>query len=95
MTTYFVVNADIKDLDLLNEYQAAAGPTLAGREFTLVAASNDAEALEGKPAGSRVVILGFPDKAALMDWYNSEAYQAIIGKRFASTEGFGVIVEGF
>lgn len=95
MTTYFVVNATVTDLDLLNEYSAAAFPTLDGREFTLVAASNDAETLEGKAAGSRVVILGFPDKAALMDWYNSEAYQAIIGKRLASTEGFGVIVEGF
>lgn len=95
MTAYLVVNAKINDLDLLNEYQAAAGPTLAGHTITPVAITNDAEALEGTPVGGRCVILGFPDKAALLAWYNSEAYQAVIGKRLAATEGFAMIVEGF
>lgn len=94
MTTYFVVNADIKDLDLLNEYSRAAGPTLAGHTVTPVVVTNEAEAVEGTPAGARVVILGFPDRAALMAWYDSPAYQAVIGKRLAATEGFAVICEG-
>lgn len=95
MTTYLVVNAKILDLDLLNEYQAGAGPTLAGHPVTPVVVTNDAEALEGSPMGGRCVILGFPDRDALMAWYKSDAYQAVIGKRLQATEGFAFIAEGF
>jgi len=95
MTTYLVVNCTIKDMDLLNEYQAGAGPTLAGHPVTPVVVNNNAEALEGVPAGERVVILGFPDREALLAWYHSDAYQAVIGKRHAATEGFALIVDGF
>ena len=95
MTAYLVVNAKIIDLDLLNEYQAGAGPTLAGHPVTPLVVTNDAEALEGTPMGGRCVILGFPDREALLAWYHSEAYQAVIGKRMAATEGFAMIVDGF
>ena len=95
MTTYLVVTAKINDLALLNEYQAGAGPTLAGHPVTPIVVTNDAEVLEGTPPGGRCVILGFPDRDALMAWYNSDAYQAVIGKRHSATEGFAMIVEGF
>lgn len=77
------------------EYQRAVGPTLAGHNVKIVAATNTAESLEGSPAGSRMVIMEFADREALMAWYSSEAYQQVIGLRFAATEGFGMVVEGF
>ena len=94
MATYFVVNSTVVDDAKLNEYQAAVGPTLAGHDVKIVAATNSAEALEGTSAGARMVILEFPTRDALLAWYNSDSYQAVIGLRFAATQGFGMIVEG-
>ena len=36
----------------------------------------------------------FPNRDALMAWYSSDAYQAIIHLRHNSTDGFAVIAEG-
>ena len=94
MSTYLIVNASITDAELLVEYGKAAGPTMAGHTVKPIIVTNDAETLEGTPAGNRVVVLEFPDRAALMAWYESPAYQAVIGKRFASTQGFAVIAKG-
>jgi uncharacterized protein (DUF1330 family) len=41
------------------------------------------------------VILEFENKEGCRTWYESPAYQAIVGKRHAATEGFAVLVEGF
>jgi uncharacterized protein (DUF1330 family) len=94
MSTYLLVNAKVVDADLLLEYGKNARSTMEGHPINPIIVTNDAEVLEGTPAGNRVVMLEFPDRAALMAWYNSPAYQAIIGQRFASTEGFALIVEG-
>jgi uncharacterized protein (DUF1330 family) len=94
MSSYFVVNASVTDLAKLNEYQAAVGPTLAGHELKILAATNEAETIEGVPSGSRVVILEFPSKEAFRAWYDSPAYQAVIGLRFAGTSGVGLLAEG-
>ena len=94
MPAYLVVNASVTNTDKLAEYQAAVGPTLAGHEFKVLVGTNDATTLEGKPAGARVVIMEFPTRDALMDWYNSDSYQNVIGLRFAATEGFAVVADG-
>ena len=94
MSAYIVVNAKVTDLDMLAQYQTAVGPTLVGHDFKVLVGTNTATVLEGTPAGDRVVIMEFPTRDALMAWYNSEAYQSVIGLRFAATEGFAVIVDG-
>ena len=94
MTAYLIVNADITDETKLAEYSKAAGPTLAGHTVRPLVVTNTAETIEGKPAGPRVVILEFPDRAALRAWYDSPAYQAVIGLRFAATDGFALIADG-
>jgi uncharacterized protein (DUF1330 family) len=95
MSVYFIVNSTITDPALLDEYVAAAGATLAGLDMTLRVATTEAETIEGQPAGSRVVVLEFPDRDAFHAWYDSPAYQAIIGMRLSSTNGFAVLVDGF
>ncbi len=94
MAHYLIVNADITDLDLLNKYSKAAGATLAGRPVKVLIATNDAVTLEGTPAGSRVVLIEFADRAALDDWYQSPEYQAIIGMRLEATNGFAFVAQG-
>jgi uncharacterized protein (DUF1330 family) len=80
---------------LLDEYVAAATTTLAGLEMTLHVATNDAETIEGTSAGERVVVIEFPDRAAFRSWYDSPEYQAIIGMRLGSTQGFAVLADSF
>ena len=94
MATYFVVNSTVVDEDKLMDYQRAVGPTMAGHDIKIVAATNSAEPLEGTSAGARMVILEFVNRDALLAWYNSDAYQSVIALRFAATSGFGMIVEG-
>jgi uncharacterized protein (DUF1330 family) len=94
MACYLVVNARITDPEGLIAYSKAARGAGVGHPVKAVVVTNDAETLEGEPVGSRVVILEFPDKAALRAWYDSPEYQAVVGMRFAATEGFAVIAEG-
>ena len=95
MAAYLVVNCSITDRALLDEYVAAAGGTLGVVPIKVLAMDNESETVEGEPAGSRTVILEFEDKEGFRAWYDSPAYQAIIGKRHAATDGFGVLVQGF
>jgi uncharacterized protein (DUF1330 family) len=94
MSAYIVVNANITDAEKLVEYSKAAGPTLAGHTVRPLVVTNTAETVEGTPVGSRVVILEFPDRDAARAWYDSPAYQAIIGLRHSSTEGFLLLADG-
>jgi uncharacterized protein (DUF1330 family) len=95
MSVYFIVNSTITDPAKLDEYVAAAGATLGGHEMTLRVVSNEAETIEGQPAGERIVIIEFPDREAFRGWYDSPAYQAIIGLRMASTRGFAILADTF
>ena len=95
MSAYLVINCSITDQALLGEYVAAAGGTLGVVPIKVLAMDNESETVEGEPAGSRTVVLEFEDKESFRTWYESPAYQAIIGKRHAATEGFGVLVQGF
>jgi uncharacterized protein (DUF1330 family) len=94
MSSYLIVNASITDSDKLDEYLLAVGPSLAGRDVKVLVSTNDATTLEGEPAGCRAVVLEFPDREALLDWYHSDAYQAVIGLRHAATAGFAIIADG-
>jgi uncharacterized protein (DUF1330 family) len=95
MSVYLIVNASITDPARLDEYSAAVVPTLAGRDVQVRVVTNEAETLEGTPAGPRVVVLEFPDREAFRAWYDSPEYQAVLGLRLDSTDGFAVLVDGF
>jgi uncharacterized protein (DUF1330 family) len=94
MSTYFVVNSTVTDHDLLNEYVQGTGATLGLVPIKVLAADNESATIEGTPAGSRTVILEFESDADFHTWYDSPEYQAVVGKRFAATDGFGVLAQG-
>jgi uncharacterized protein (DUF1330 family) len=52
------------------------------------------ELVEGGPEPSRVVILEFPDAAAVKRWYGSPEYQKILSIRLANSSGRAFIAEG-
>lgn len=94
MPAYFVVNCSIKDQAMLKEYVKAVPASMGIVPIKLLAMDNESETVEGEPAGSRTVLLEFASKDDFRRWYDSPEYQAVIGKRFAATEGFAVVVQG-
>ena len=91
MAAYFIAQYVVNDPKLYREYQAGAGPTIAAAGGEVVAFDVAAETIEGKPPGPQTVILKFESAEAAKTWYRSPAYQAVVGKRLASTTGFAVI----
>ena len=94
MAAYFIAFRDkMHDPARYAAYAQKAGPTLAGGGAKLLVGNGALTPLEGEcPDG--VVIIEFPDVQAARAWYESPAYQAVIGERLAVTEGRAVIVEG-
>jgi uncharacterized protein (DUF1330 family) len=91
MAAYFIAQYVVNDPKLYREYQAAAAPTIQAARGEVVAFDVAAETIEGTPPGPQTVIVKFESKAAAKAWYQSPEYQAVVGKRLASTTGFAVI----
>jgi len=91
VAAYFIAQYVVNDPKLYREYQAAAAPTIQASGAELVAFDAAAETIDGKPPGPHTVILRFESTEAAKAWYQSPEYQAAVGKRLASTDGFAVI----
>ena len=91
MAAYFIAHYVVKDPKLYREYQVGAGPTIQKSGGKLVVFDVAGETVEGSPPGSHTVIVEFESTAAARAWYDSPEYQAVVGKRLASTQGFAVI----
>ena len=91
MAAYFIAQYVVNDPKLYREYQAVAAPTIQAAGGELVAFDVAAETIEGTPPGPQTVIVKFESAEAAKAWYRSSAYQAVVGKRLASTNGFAVI----
>jgi uncharacterized protein (DUF1330 family) len=94
MAAYFIAFRDrMKDPARYAAYLDKAVATFEGHEVRPLVANGAMTPLEGeRPDG--VVVIEFPDVASAKAWYESPAYQAVLGERLAATEGRAVIVEG-
>lgn len=93
MAAYIVAQMTVTDIDMYYEYASRIGGTIGSYGGRIVAA-NDAEVREGSLPFLRTIIGEFPDLDSLRDWYESDAYQEIIGLRRNSTDGALFFVEG-
>ena len=94
MSVYFVVQEEVHDQAQLDEYGAAAGPTMANVRGRALAVDNDVQAVEGQWHGTRTVILEFDDEDAFREWYDSPEYQAALPLRLEATDSRGALVKG-
>ena len=92
---YFIVTEEVHDQDGINAYSGKAFPTILQSGGRLIVAENNADVIEGKWHGSRTIILEFDSVDAAKAWYNSDAYQAVVGERHAAADSNAVIVGGF
>jgi len=93
MSVYLIANYTITNPDGYAAYPPAVAPTLAPFGGELVVADFESESVEGAPAPVAIVVR-FPDRQSARDWYNSEAYQAVLGLRLENTEGVALFAEG-
>ena len=91
MAAYFIAQYVVNDPGLYAEYQAGAGPTIQASGAEVLSFDVAAETIEGTAPGPQTVIIKFESTEAAKAWYNSDAYQAAVGKRLAATEGYAVI----
>jgi uncharacterized protein (DUF1330 family) len=93
MPAYVIAQMRVHDPTTYAEYASKVPPTVAPYGGRIVAA-NDVDVREGTPPYPRTVIGEFPTLEAAREWYESEAYQAVLPLRLAATTGLLFIVEG-
>lgn len=94
MTAYVLVELDVSDPSVLEEYKRLA--TLAGERHgaTYLARGGATELLEGKEQPKRITLLEFPDMDAARAWYQSDDYQSARAVRAGASVGRFIAVEG-
>jgi uncharacterized protein (DUF1330 family) len=94
MPAYMIVNIEVQDPKLLDEYRAKV-PTLIqkhGGEY-LVRGGNFV-VVEGEWKPSRLVLFRFPDMAALQAFYSDPEYQPLKDLRERAAKTDMIFVEG-
>ncbi len=80
MSAYVVVTLNPQNQDLLQEYSASAGSTIAEHQGVFLA-KGPIEILHGSSEYSTQVIIQFPNTELAKRWYSSEEYQRLIPSR--------------
>jgi uncharacterized protein (DUF1330 family) len=95
MPALTIFNITITDPVKYADYAKHTPRIIAEHGGKMLVRGGDPEVIEGSPQGQRVVVLEFVDRAAARAFYNSGAYQNIIGMRMGASVGHGVIVDTF
>jgi uncharacterized protein (DUF1330 family) len=93
MPAYVIAQMTVDNVGMYYDYASKLAPTIAPYGGKVLAA-NTAEVREGSLTHLRTIIGEFPDLESLRAWYESEAYQAIIGLRRNASDGTLLFVEG-
>ena len=93
MAAYLIVEHKINDPVKFEEYRVKVGPLIArhgGRYLTKGGSHKFPEGGHWQP--ERVVIIEFPDMAALDAWYNAPDYQPLIALRKSCTSELDMLI---
>lgn len=93
MPAYYIAEHIITDAAKFEEYRVKVGPMIAnhgGRYLTKGGSHRFPEGGHWKP--ERVVIIAFPDMAALHAWYDSAEYQPLMALRKESTSNLDMVI---
>ncbi len=94
MPAYVIADlCEVSDVEKLMEYGRLTSPTLKAHGARYLAAGADIEILEGEWNSDRLVIVEFPDMAAVKRWYNSDEYKPLIALRRAASKGNLIAIE--
>jgi uncharacterized protein (DUF1330 family) len=91
------VISEVEPLDLIqfNRYRELAAASIARHGGRYLVRGGEPEIAEGEPAGQRrVVIVEFPDRAALRRWYGSVDYAEALAVRDSALRRRLLFVDG-
>lgn len=96
MPAYLIANIPFSDTPDARAYRTQVPAIIAQYGGKYVVRGGPIEVIEGDSMdGRRLVVMEFPDKAAIHRFYDSPEYQAIIGLRKGGQDGNLMIVEGY
>ncbi len=91
---YFVVQVDVHDRERYAVYtREVAGMVAAFGGTVLVGAESRRRAVEGDWNPERFFVIEFPSHRDAEAFYFSDAYQAVVGHRLASSRSLGLLAE--
>ena len=93
MAAYLIALGKVNDPVKLQEYGAAALPTLAAFGGTPLARGKVTNVLAGQHNATNALIAKFADADTAHKWYNSPAYQALIPLRDSALEPTFIVIE--
>jgi uncharacterized protein (DUF1330 family) len=94
MAAYVIVDLDVKNAEALESYRRAVPATIEKYGGRFLVRGGACEVLEGDWTPKRVVLLEFPNMAALRRWYHSEDYKPLLTQRQANASADLIAVEG-
>lgn len=94
MAAYFIVDLDIRDAAMFEEYRKLVPATIERYGGRFLVRGGNHQTLEGDWKPKRVVLLEFPSLEAAKRWYDSEEYRKPKAMRQKSAKTNLVLVEG-
>lgn len=95
MAAYFIVDQlEVTDPETMKTYGAGVGETVKNAGGKMIVRGGDFTVVEGDYQPRRLIIIEFPDMAALKGWYDDPAYEALKRMRLASSRANAVMVDG-
>ncbi len=94
MAVYAIADVEVKNPAGLAPYRAVVADTVAKYGGRFIIRGGATKLLDGGPEPKTIVVVEFPDAAALDKWYNSPEYQRILLFRLESCTGRVFMVEG-
>jgi uncharacterized protein (DUF1330 family) len=91
---YVVNEIEVADAQAFRRYAEQVPATLPPFGGRYLVRSGETLAISGAPP-SRIVILEFPDRASALAWRASDAYQAILPLRDATSTSRVYVVDGY
>ncbi|KUM25099.1 D-fructose-6-phosphate amidotransferase [Mesorhizobium loti] len=94
MAAYLIADVDITDMAMFDEYRREVPATEALYGGRYLARGGATRVLEGDWEPHRLVIVEFPDMAALTGWYDSPEYARLKEIRFRCANTRIIALEG-
>lgn len=94
MPAYVIVNVDIHDTGLYEQYKELTPATIEAYGGRFIVRGGAVETLEGEWAPGRVVVLEFESVARAKAWWSSSEYERAKGLRHQSATTRMIVVEG-
>ena len=94
MAAYLIADVDVTDAATFDEYKREVPATEARHGGRYLARGGATKVLEGDWDPHRLVIVEFPNMAALTAWYDSPEYERLKEIRFRSAKTRIIAIEG-